>query len=55
VVGYWDNSGRMKVGIFRNGVWCLDLNGNLQWDGVGTDRVGSFGAAGDIPVVGAWR
>jgi hypothetical protein len=41
------------VGIFRNGQWHLDLSGTAQWSAA-TDRVGSFGVPGDIPVVGDW-
>ena len=57
VVGDWDGTGRIKVGVFRNGQWFLD-NGNLQWDGCGDfpgfDRCGSFGLPGDEAIVGDW-
>ena len=43
-----------QIGVFRNGMWYLDANGNGQWDGEPTDIVYTFGRAGDIPVVGAW-
>lgn len=43
-----DNS---EIGVFRNGVWFLDFNGNQQWDGCETDRCISFGLAEDVPVV----
>jgi hypothetical protein len=58
VVGDWDGSGKTKIGVFRNGRWFLD-NGNGKFDGCGSfpalDRCGgSFGLAGDLPVVGDW-
>ncbi len=54
--GDWNGDGKAKVGVFRNGTWYLDYNGNGAWDGCGTDRcyVGSFGMKGDLPVAGQW-
>ena len=43
-----------KIGIFRNGTWYLDANGNDTWD-ASVDAAISFGMAGDIPVVGDWN
>jgi parallel beta-helix repeat protein len=44
-----------KIGVFRNGQWFLDLNGNGAWDGCTVDACfASFGQAGDIPVAGDW-
>src|SRR5262249_22983808 len=43
-----------KIGVFRDGTWFLDTNGNGVWDGEDIDRKLSFGQAGDIPVVGRW-
>jgi hypothetical protein len=55
VAGDWNRTGTSKIGVFRNGQWFLDLNGNGAWDGCGTDAcIASFGAAGDIAVVGEW-
>ena len=54
VTGDWTGSGTTKVGVFRNGLWYLDLNGNGKWDGPDVDRLGHFGLPGDIPVVGDW-
>ena len=55
VMGDWTGSGLMRLGIFRDGQWYLDLNGNGQWDGVaGGDGVFSFGLPGDIAVPGDW-
>jgi hypothetical protein len=60
VMGRWQSSLDMqdaKIGIFRNGFWILDQNGNFQWDGTGAgaDIVAGFGQAGDVPVVGRWN
>jgi hypothetical protein len=55
VAGDWNGTGTTKIGVFRNGQWFLDLNGNGAWDGCGTDAcMASFGLAGDLPVVGEW-
>ena len=44
-----------KIGVFRNGQWFLDLNGNGAWEGCGTDGCyASFGLPTDIPVTGDW-
>jgi len=55
VLGDWTGSGRMRIGIFRDGHWYLDLNGNGRWDGKeGGDGVFLFGLPGDIAVPGDW-
>lgn len=55
IVGDWDNTGRLRIGVFENGVWCLDMNGNGVWDGGLVDRyVANFGYKGAIPIVGDW-
>jgi hypothetical protein len=44
-----------KIGVFRNGAWYRDLNGNGVWDGCGTDGCyTSFGLPTDVPVIGDW-
>ncbi len=43
------------VGVFRNGGWYLDDNGNGIWDSCSTDLCMSFGQASDLPVVGDWN
>ena len=55
--GDWSGSGFAQIGVFRNGSWYLDANGNGQWDGCTVDRcvIGSFGEPGDLPVVGDWN
>ncbi len=52
VAGDWNNTGSLKIGIFRNGLWILDSNGNGRIDAA--DRQFTFGQAGDIPIVGDW-
>ena len=47
-----DGDGVEEIGIFRNGVWVIDTNGNRQLDE--GDRRFEFGKAGDLPVVGDW-
>ena len=57
LVGDWDGNGISKVGIYRQGLWYLDKNGNGQWDGCDVDAcVGPFGGFdSDKPVVGDWK
>jgi hypothetical protein len=43
-----------KIGIYQNGVWYLDYNGNGVWD-TGIDKVYTFGVAGWTSVVGDWN
>ena len=52
VLGDWSGTGRQNIGLFRNGTWFLDIDG----DGLFTsaDRTFVFGQAGDVPVVGDW-
>lgn len=53
VVGDWNGDGIDSIGVFRDGHWLLDLDG----DGVFTvaDRRVEFGVCGDRPVVGDWN
>ena len=43
-----------KIGVYRDGTWYLDYNGNGAWD-AGTDKVYTFGAIGWSPVLGDWN
>jgi len=52
VYGDWNGDGNLKIGIYSNGKWYLDMNGTGVWDS--GDVTYSFGLAGDIPVVGDW-
>jgi len=53
VMGAWTTNIRGAMGVFKDGAWWLDWNGNNQWDG--GDRFYRFGIAGDQPVVGDWN
>jgi hypothetical protein len=57
ITGDWNGDGNTNVGVFRNGVWYLDANGNGKWDpGVDiTVPAGSFGLSTDIPITGDWN
>ena len=48
-------SGNGKVGVFRNGWWYLDANGNGTWDNTALDKALSFGQSGDLAVTGDWN
>ncbi len=52
IAGDWTGTGTKEIGIFRNGTWYLDTNGNGILDSA--DQVVQWGQAGDIPVVGDW-
>lgn len=52
IVGDWTGTGVPRIGVFRNGTWYLDINGDGYYDS--GDAAISFGQAGDIPVVGDW-
>jgi hypothetical protein len=43
-----------SIGVFRNGDWYLDTNGNGIWE-AGIDTRYRFGIAGDLPAVGDWN
>ena len=50
VVGDWSGDGVEQLGIYRDGLWILDLNGNREIDA--TDKVFEMGGAEDVPVAG---
>jgi len=52
VAGDWTGDGVKKIGVFRNGTWMLDIDGDGRWSQ--DDLAVSFGQEGDIPVVGDW-
>ena len=57
VVGDWDGTGKIRIGVFRpsTGQWFLDTNGNGKFDGCTVDAcLGPFGQLGDLPVAGKW-
>ena len=53
-MGDWNGDGRSDIGIYKDGAWYFDYNGNGVWD-TGIDKVDTFGAPGWIPVVGNWN
>ena len=50
VTGDWSGDGIKNIGVFRDGRWRLDADGDGRWSE--TDRVFQYGQAGDLPVVG---
>jgi streptogramin lyase len=57
VTGDWNGDGKTEIGVYVNGVWYLDMNGNGQWDGEPADKIAYFGAGltGAMPVAGDWN
>ncbi len=51
ISGDFNGDGISTVGLFRNGIWRLDSNGDGKWNEK-FDSQFEFGKAGDIPVVG---
>ncbi len=43
-----------KIGLFLNGTWYLDT-GDFIWSGTPTDRTGTYGTTGDVPLIGDWN
>ncbi|CAL1151181.1 unnamed protein product [Cladocopium goreaui] len=52
VAGDWDGDGVTDIGVFLNGDWYLDLNGNGRWDR--DDLWAKLGTGEDLPVTGDW-
>ena len=52
VVGDWTGSGVKTIGVFHDGTWFLDTNGDGHFGP--EDVMAHFGQKGDIPVVGDW-
>ena len=52
VVGDWNGDGTTKVGVYREGTWMLDLDGNGRWEE--QDLWAQLGRPSDRPVVGDW-
>jgi len=53
VTGDWNGDGVSNIGIFYNGTWYLDVDGDGQWSTA--DKAITLGQPGDIPVVGDWN
>lgn len=57
LVGDWNGDGKSKIGVYINGFWVLDYNGDGSYSGTGPggDRFIAFGgAAGNQPIIGKW-
>jgi len=56
VSGDWNKDGKTEIGVYYNGYWFLDLNGNGQWDGTPVDALAPFGGGviHAVPVAGDW-
>ena len=52
VVGDWNGDGTTKIGLFRKGIWYLDVDGTHQ---LSSAKAIGWGQEGDIPVVGDWN
>lgn len=50
VAGDWNGDGIDQIGVFRNGNWLLDADGDGRW--TDRDEKVKFGQVGDQPVVG---
>ncbi|MFO0870599.1 MAG: SdrD B-like domain-containing protein [Pirellulales bacterium] len=53
VAGDFDGDGRTDLGVYLQGEWFLDVNGNGQWDD--GDLWAQLGTAQDRPIVGDWN
>ncbi|GAB6165179.1 hypothetical protein JCM19992_11790 [Thermostilla marina] len=54
VTGDWNGDGITTIGVFRDGTWYLDVDGDGRWSEA--DRVvPHFGEPGDRPVTGDWN
>jgi serine-aspartate repeat-containing protein C/D/E len=50
IAGDWNGDGIRSVGVYRDGKWHFDMDGDGRWsDG---DKTAQFGQKGDLPVVG---
>jgi hypothetical protein len=52
LVGDWNGDGVSTIGVFRNGLWILDDNGDGRW--LPGETIVELGQPGDLPVVGDW-
>ncbi len=50
IAGDWNGDGIRSIGVFRNGNWYLDVDGDGRL--TQRDAIVSFGESGDVPVVG---
>src|SRR4029079_1686448 len=50
ISGDWNGDGIRSIGIFREGKWHFDTDGDGRWSS--GDQTAEFGQKGDLPVVG---
>jgi serine-aspartate repeat-containing protein C/D/E len=50
IAGDWNGDGIPSIGIFREGKWHFDMDGDGRWST--GDRTAQFGEKGDLPVIG---
>jgi serine-aspartate repeat-containing protein C/D/E len=50
IAGDWNGDGIRSIGVFREGKWHFDMDGDGQWSA--GDKTAEFGEKGDLPVVG---
>lgn len=53
LIGDWSGSGTSKIGVYINGFFLLDFDGNGSFD-VNLDRFAPYGGSGNQPIVGRW-
>ncbi|MBR4832973.1 MAG: hypothetical protein IKU86_01395 [Thermoguttaceae bacterium] len=51
LTGDWTGDGVTKIGVYRNGDWYFDMNGDGRWND-GDVRLDRMGGSGYVPVVG---
>lgn len=54
VTGDWNGDGITEIGVYRNGSWYLDMDGDGRWDET-KDKLVQGRAGGYLPVVGDWN
>ncbi len=50
IAGDWNGDGISKIGVYRNGLWILDIDGDGQF--TNRDQSVEFGSPGELPLVG---
>ncbi len=50
IAGDWNGDGIRSIGVFRDGKWHFDMDGDGKW--TKGDKIARFGEKGDLPVVG---
>ncbi len=53
ITGDWNGDGIDKIGVYRDGNWFIDVNGNGVFD-TGDVTIEGFGNHDSVPIVGDW-